>query len=114
MGGSRSPNSISPVKLALKCPILLVAFAVNSVSEFFLNSSHPGIACFRISGLFNASQTFCFSKLISKDESESKENVEENEKSYKKPILENKRPSQKIFIYSAAIASVAILFFLIF
>ena len=55
-----------------------------------------------------------FSKLISKDESESKENVEDNEKSSKKPILENKRPSQKILIYSAAIASVAILFFLIF
>ena len=55
-----------------------------------------------------------FSKLISKDESESKENVEDNEKSSKKPILENKRPSQKIFIYSAAIACGAILFFLIF
>ena len=55
-----------------------------------------------------------FSKLISKDESESKENVEDNEKSSKKPILENKRPSQKILIYSAAIASGAILFFLIF
>ena len=55
-----------------------------------------------------------FSKLISKDESESKENVEDNEKSSKKPILENKRPSQKILIYSAAIASVAMLFFLIF
>ena len=55
-----------------------------------------------------------FSKLISKDESETKENVEDNEKSSKKPILENKRPSQKIFIYSAAIACGAILFFLIF
>jgi hypothetical protein len=41
-----------------------VAFAVNSVSEFFVNSSHPGIACFNISGSFRASQTFCFSKLI--------------------------------------------------
>ena len=57
-----------------------------------------------------------FSKLISKDESQSKENVEDedNEKSSKKPILENKRPSQKILIYSATIAIVAILFFLIF
>ena len=56
-----------------------------------------------------------FSKLISKDESESKENVENenNEKSSKKSILENKRPSQKILIYLGAIASVAILFFLI-
>ena len=35
-----------------------------SVSEFFLNSSHPGILFFKISGLFKASQTFCFSSLI--------------------------------------------------
>ena len=54
-----------------------------------------------------------FSKLISKDESQSKENVEDedNEKSSKKPILENKRPSQKILIYLAATVGVAILFF---
>ena len=38
--------------------------AVNSVSEFFVNSSHPGIACFNISGSFNASQTFSFGKFI--------------------------------------------------
>ena len=37
--------------LALNGPILLVAVAVNSVSEFFLNSSQPGIAFFNISGV---------------------------------------------------------------
>jgi hypothetical protein len=52
------------VKLALNGPILLVAVAVKSVSEFFLNYSHPGIACFNISGLFKHSHTFCFSRLI--------------------------------------------------
>ena len=53
-----------PVKVALNGPILLVAIVENSVSEFFLNFSHPGIVFFNISGSFNASQTFCFSKLI--------------------------------------------------
>ena len=55
-----------------------------------------------------------FSKLISKDESQSKENLEDNEESPKKLIVENKRPNQKILIYLAATASAAILFFLIF
>ena len=55
---------MSPENVALKGPILFVAFAENSVSDFLLNSSHPGIACFSISGSFYASQTFCFSKLI--------------------------------------------------
>ena len=52
------------VKLALNGPTLLVTFAENSVSEFFINSLHPGIAFSNTSGSFNASQTFCFSKLI--------------------------------------------------
>ena len=43
---------------------MLVAVAVNSVSDFFINSSHPGIVFCKISGSFNASQTFCFSKFI--------------------------------------------------
>ena len=34
------------------------------VSDFLINSSQPGIACFNISGSLSASQTFCFSKLI--------------------------------------------------
>ena len=55
-----------------------------------------------------------FSKLISKDESQFKENLEDNEESSKKLIIENKRPNQKILIYLAATASAAILFFLIF
>ena len=55
-----------------------------------------------------------FSKLISKDESQSKENLEDNEESPKKLIVENKRPNQKILIYLAATAGAAILFFLIF
>ena len=55
---------MSPEKVALKGPILFVAFAENSVSDFLLNSSHPGIACLSISGSFKASQTFCFYKLI--------------------------------------------------
>ena len=53
-----------------------------------------------------------FSKLISKDESQSKENLEDNEESSKKLIVENKRPNQKILIYLAATAGAAILFFL--
>ena len=36
----------------------------SSTSDFFLNSSHPGRACFNTFGSFKASQTFCFSKLI--------------------------------------------------
>jgi hypothetical protein len=40
--------------------------------------------------------------------------VEDNQESLKKLIQENKRPSQKILIYLAATAGVAILFFLIF
>ena len=55
---------MSPVKVALNGPILFVAVAVNSVSEFFLNSWHPGMASFNIYESFKASQTFCFSKLI--------------------------------------------------
>ena len=47
-----SLSSISPVKLALKGPILLVAVAVNSVSDFLVNSSHPGIVFCKISGSF--------------------------------------------------------------
>jgi carbon monoxide dehydrogenase subunit G len=39
-------------------------FKRNSDTEFLLNFSHPGIVFFNISGSFNASQTFCFSKLI--------------------------------------------------
>ena len=53
-----------------------------------------------------------FSKLISKDESESKENVEDNEESSDKLFVNNKKPIKKILIYSVAIVGVAILFFL--
>ena len=59
-----SLSSISPVKLALNGPILFFAVAVNSVLDFFINFSQPGIAFLRISGLLRASQTFCFSCLI--------------------------------------------------
>ena len=53
-----------------------------------------------------------FSKLISKDESKSKENVEDNEESSDKLFVNNKKPIKKILIYSVAIVGVAILFFL--
>ena len=51
-------------EVALNGPILFVAVAVNSVSEFLINFSHPGIDFLNISGSFKASQTFCFSRLI--------------------------------------------------
>ena len=52
------------MKLALNGPILFVAVAVKSVSEFLLKSSHPGIDFCNILGLFRAYQTFCFSNFI--------------------------------------------------
>ena len=55
-----------------------------------------------------------FSKLISKDEIKSKNETEVNEESSNNQITENKKPNQKILIYSAIIATTAILVFLIF
>ena len=55
-----------------------------------------------------------FSKLISKDEIESKNETEVNDESSNNQISKNKKPNQKIFIYSAVIAALAILIYIIF
>ena len=55
-----------------------------------------------------------FSKLISKDEIESKNETEVNDESYNNQISKNKKPNQKIFIYSAVIIAAVILIFLVF
>ena len=55
-----------------------------------------------------------FSKLISKDEIESKNETEVNDESSNNQISKNKKPNQKIFIYSAVIIAAVILIFLVF
>ena len=55
-----------------------------------------------------------FSKLISKDEIESKNETEVYEESSNNQISKNKKPNQKIFIYSAVIIAAVILIFLVF
>ena len=55
-----------------------------------------------------------FSKLISKDEIKTQEEIEVGEESSSKQNTDKKKPKQKILIYSATIAAVAILLFLIF
>jgi len=55
-----------------------------------------------------------FSDLISKDESSSKENPNNNEQSTADQIIDNKKPDQKILIYSAIILTAAIIIYLIF
>ena len=55
-----------------------------------------------------------FSKLISKNESQPKENTEVSEESSNNQIVDNKKPNQKILIYSAFIVAAAILIFLLF
>ena len=55
-----------------------------------------------------------FSKLISEDNNESTEDVVESEKSTNEQVADNKKPNQKILIYSSVILVVAILIFLIF
>ena len=54
-----------------------------------------------------------FSKLISEDNNESKEDIMESEKSTKEQTVNNKKPNQKILIYSTVILTAAILIFLI-
>ena len=55
-----------------------------------------------------------FSKLISEDNNESTEDVVESEKSTNEQVADNKKPNQKILIYSSVILVLAILIFLIF
>jgi carbon monoxide dehydrogenase subunit G len=57
-----------------------------------------------------------FSKLISKDETQSKKHIEDgdNEEKSNIQIADNKKPNQRILIYSTVIAAVAILLFIIF
>ena len=55
-----------------------------------------------------------FSKLISKDKNLSKEDLTISDKSSTDQIVDNKKPNQKILIYSVAILVAAILIFLIF
>ena len=58
------PNAVIGTGGFASGPILFVAVAVNSVSEFLIKLSHPGIDFLNISGSFNDSHTFCFSKFI--------------------------------------------------
>ena len=55
-----------------------------------------------------------FSELISKDKNLSKEDLTISDKSSTDQIVDNKKPNQKILIYSAVILVAAILIFLIF
>ena len=55
-----------------------------------------------------------FSELISKDKNLSKEDLSISDKSSTDQIVDNKKPNQKIFIYSAVILVAAILIFSIF
>jgi len=55
-----------------------------------------------------------FSELISKDKNLSKEDLAISDKSSTDQIVDNKKPNQKILIYSAVILVAAILIFLIF
>ena len=55
-----------------------------------------------------------FSELISKDKNLSKEDLAISDKSSTDQIVDNKKPNQKIFIYSAVILVAAILIFSIF
>ena len=55
-----------------------------------------------------------FSELISKDKNLSKEDLTISDKSSTDQIVDNKKPNQKILIYSVAILVAAILIFLIF
>ena len=55
-----------------------------------------------------------FSELISKDKNLSKEDLTISDKSSTDQIVDNKKPNQKIFIYSAVILVAAILIFSIF
>ena len=54
-----------------------------------------------------------FSKLISKDEIQNKEDIGDNEEKSNIQTIDNKKPNLRVLIYSAAIAGAAILFFLI-
>ena len=54
-----------------------------------------------------------FSKLISEDNNETKEDIVESEKSTKDQTVNKKKPNQKILIYSTVILTAAILIFLI-
>jgi len=55
-----------------------------------------------------------FSELISKDKNLSKEDLAISDKSFTDQIVDNKKPNQKILIYSAVILVAAILIFSIF
>mgnify|MGYP001226580771 CR=1 FL=1 len=55
-----------------------------------------------------------FSKLISKDEIKTQEEIEVGEESYSELNIDKKESKQKILIYSASIAAAAIVLFLIF
>ena len=55
-----------------------------------------------------------FSDLISNDETKSKKETEVRKGNIKEQIADNKKPNQKILIYSSVILVVAILIFLIF
>ena len=55
-----------------------------------------------------------FSKLISKDEIQNKDQSPTEEKSSYEQTVDNKKPNQKILIYSSVILAAAILIFLIF
>ena len=55
-----------------------------------------------------------FSKLISNDETKSKKKTEVKEGNVKEQVADNKKPNQKIFIYSAVIIAAVILIFLVF
>ncbi len=55
-----------------------------------------------------------FSELISKDKNLSKEDLTISDKSSTDQIVDNKKPNQKILIYSAVILVAAILIFSIF
>ena len=55
-----------------------------------------------------------FSDLISNDETKSKKKTEVKEGNVKEQVADNKKPNQKIFIYSAVIAALAILIYIIF
>ena len=55
-----------------------------------------------------------FSKLISKDEIQNKDQLPTEGKSSYEQTLDNKKPNQKILIYSSVILAAAILIFLIF
>ena len=55
-----------------------------------------------------------FSKLISKDQIQSKEDIEDNEEKSTVQIADNKKPNLRIFLYSAAVIAAGILIFLTF